>query len=346
LAAQFPDPLFIDCEGGTDSYDVARFPAPTSWEQLLDEVRQVIADPTVCGTLVIDTIDWAEAQAIRSICAKYQNSSIEDFGWSKGYTYLNEEMGRLLNLLTEVRDKGINVVLTAHMALRTVTQPDDTGAYDRYELKLKTAKNGNNSQMVKEWADMVLFLNWKQFVVEDSKTGKKKATGGRERVMYANHTASFDAKNRFNLPDELPLSFQSIAHLFGDRTEKKVKDTFGAENVKVIDDRPKPEPTPAPVQPQKPAASTEFDQLQKVWKPVDYTPDEIAEMAKLPKALQDLMNANYVHPEEIQFVTSQKGYFPKDQPVSTYPKDFIEGCLIGAWNSVFETIKKERELPF
>ena len=33
-------------------------------------------------------------------------------------------------------DAGINVVLTAHAQIRKFEQPDEMGAYDRYELKL------------------------------------------------------------------------------------------------------------------------------------------------------------------------------------------------------------------
>lgn len=70
FAADFPDPLFIDTEGSTNVYDVARLPAPTSWTMLLDEVREVIKNPTCCKTLVIDTIDWAEQLCVGHVCAK------------------------------------------------------------------------------------------------------------------------------------------------------------------------------------------------------------------------------------------------------------------------------------
>ena len=39
FAAQFPDPLFIDTEDGTKDMDVARTPAPSSWEMLLEQVE-------------------------------------------------------------------------------------------------------------------------------------------------------------------------------------------------------------------------------------------------------------------------------------------------------------------
>jgi len=343
LAASFPDPVFIDCEGGTDSYDIARFPRPTSWEMLLQEVQQVIDTPSMCSTLVIDTIDWAEAKAIESICAKNKVAGIEDFGWSKGYTYLNEEIGKLLNKLSEVIDKGVNVVLTAHMAVRTITLPDDAGSYDRYELKLKTAKNGNNSQLVKEWADMILFCNFKQYVVEDSKTKKKKATGGKERVMYTSRTSVYDAKNRFGLPDELPMKFESIAHLFASAPEKKAKDLFGAQNVEVI-----PESVPASASVSAPEAPMPPN-IESMWVPTPYSPEEQAEMQKYDPRLVDLMKANDVHANEIEWVAAdQKGYMPKGQSLGEYPADFIQQWVIPFWSNIMQMITERRDktLPF
>lgn len=98
FAAQFPNPLFIDTEGGTKHMDVARTPKPTSWVMLLGLVKECIADPSLCGTLIIDTMDWAELLCSRYVCDKAQKKSIEEFGYGKGYTYLMEEFGALLNM--------------------------------------------------------------------------------------------------------------------------------------------------------------------------------------------------------------------------------------------------------
>lgn len=72
FAAQFPNPLFIDTEGGTKHMDVARTPKPTSWVMLLGLVKECIADPSLCGTLIIDTMDWAELLCSRYVCDKNQ----------------------------------------------------------------------------------------------------------------------------------------------------------------------------------------------------------------------------------------------------------------------------------
>jgi hypothetical protein len=93
--------------------------------------------------------------------------------------------------------------------MRKFEQPDEMGAYDRWEMKLtkKTAP------MLKEWADMVLFCNYKTEVITDQNTKSKKATGGR-RVMYAAHHPCWDAKNRFSLPDQMDMSFEPLEALF------------------------------------------------------------------------------------------------------------------------------------
>ena len=99
LAAKFPRPLFIDTEGSTRHMDVQRTERPTSWAMLLELVRCIKADPGLCSTLVIDTADWAEQLCITSICDSKRISGIEDMGYGKGYVYVAEEFGRLLNLL-------------------------------------------------------------------------------------------------------------------------------------------------------------------------------------------------------------------------------------------------------
>ena len=87
FAAAFPEPLFIDTEGGTAHMDVRRIDRPQSWEELLTIVNEVAADPNVCKTLVLDTADWAEALCVAYVCQKYKQNSIESFGYGKGYEY-------------------------------------------------------------------------------------------------------------------------------------------------------------------------------------------------------------------------------------------------------------------
>ena len=213
LAAQFPGAVFIDTEGSTTHMDVARFETPSSWQMLLNEVQYVIDHPDICKTLVIDTADWAERMEIEELCKKKGWDGLEGAGYGRGYQYSAEEFGKLLNKLTEVIHKGINVVMTAHAQLRKVELPEEMGAYDHWEMK--TSKKV--APMIREFMDAVFFLTYKTVIINvDGKgqtKGKNKAQGGR-RVMHTNHTPFWDAKNRFGLPDEIPLDFKEIAHIF------------------------------------------------------------------------------------------------------------------------------------
>ena len=206
LAAKFPDPLFIDTEGSTKEMDVARLDKPTSWEFLLSEL-EFVRMQRPCKTLVIDTIDWAEQLCIKCVCDRAGKKGIEDFGWGNGWTYEKEEFERFLTALEAIVNAGINVVLTAHAALRKFEQPDEMGSYDRWEMKLGKKTTNYIAPLVKEWADLVLFANYKVISVAADKDGKKHKAQGGKRIMYTSHHPCWDAKNRYGLPEEIPMDY-------------------------------------------------------------------------------------------------------------------------------------------
>lgn len=341
FAAEFPNPVFIDTEGSTDNMDVARLDKPTSWTMLNNEVAFIKANPTECGTLVIDTIDWAEALAVADVCAQHGKKGIEDFGWGKGYTYVQEEMGRFLNSLSDLVDMGINVVLTAHAQIKKFEQPDELGSYDRYELKLGQKTGSKTAPLVKEWADMVLFANYKTLVMT-AENGKKKAQGG-ERVMYTNHRPAWDAKNRHSLPDELPFNYAGIAHIFAEQTTQTTQPT---------NPQPTPQTTSAPPQNAPEDAQTELpiDMSQVADKPqAEQAPMQQEYNSNLPTSLTDLMKQENVTEDELKQVAYIRGHFPLGTPIENFPPDYW-GMIVAHWNETLEVIKNQvrtdPELPF
>lgn len=334
FASQFPDPVFIDTEGSTDNMDVARMDKPTSWAMLKNEISFIKANPGACKTLVIDTIDWAEQLAVDYVCSQHQKNGIEDFGWGKGYTYVQEEIGRLLNSLSELVDNGINVVLTAHAQIKKFEQPDEMGSYDRYELKLGQKTSSKTAPLVKEWADMVLFANYKTIVMTTD-TGKKKAQGG-ERVMYTNHRPAWDAKNRHGLPDQLPFAYDSIAHIFNAPAPQAPQ--------------AQPEPTPAP-QPEEQPKSEINEQLTEIAQEVAQEMGRVQAPTSgtLPQALLDLMAPHNVTENELQEVAYIRGHFPMGTPIENFPSNYWD-MIVANWNATLEVIqnqvRKDPELLF
>lgn len=337
FASMFPDPLFIDTEGSTARMDVARTETPTSLAMLMQFLTEIRDNPPGCKTLVIDTIDWAERLCITAVCAKNSKTGIEDFGYGKGYSYVYEEMGRILNLLNDIWERGIHIILTAHAAIRKFEQPDEMGAYDRWELKLINSTKCNSCAMVKEWADMVLFANYKTFTVAADKDGKKMKARGGEHVMYTAHTPCWDAKNRFNLAPELPFDFAQIAHIFGQSAPVPAASANPAPVQQTAPPAPPAPPKPAPPEP-APLSVSDLEEFQPI--------ENIGIPDGIPPALADLMRQNNVTESEIQLVVGMRGYFPENMPIANYPPDFVQGVLIGAWAQVFGMIQENRKLPF
>lgn len=306
FASQFPDPLFIDTEDSTLHMDVKRFDKPTSWTMLLQQV-QYVKQNKPCQTLVIDTMDWAEDICKRHLMAANGWSGIDSEGYGKKFVALAKEMGGLLNLLSDVVDVGINVVVTAHAMLRKKEEPDEMGAYDRYELKLEK----KTAPIVKEWADMVLFANYKTTIITDSKTDSKKATGG-QRMMYTTHRPAWDAKNRIGLADELPFEFAQIAQALNEVTPgvQPATTTSEPEKTTVVDSAPVDLPP-----------TNENFAPERTTEPIP---------AVVPRAMADLMTTDKVTVDEIMQIIYQGGFMPVDTPLENIPED-LWNYLVTNW---------------
>lgn len=351
FAAMTPGPVFVDVEGSTDDMDVLRLPKPESWTMLLETVRFVITNPTQVGTLVIDTADWAERLCVQHVCAAHHANSIEAVagGYGKGYAILAEEYGNLLNLLSEVADRGVNVLLTAHANVRKFEQPDEMSAYDRWGLKLTNTKAGNGTaSIVKEWAKTVLFMTYKTYAVKNE-TKTAKGQGGKH-VIYTSHHPAYDAKNRIGLPDEIDIEGitempASLAVLF----KTPAKASASAPSNEAPKDTHVAEPT----------AQEETDAAERhenrVHGGTDKTNAEIAvepvhpPAVNRPKhlaALDQLMAKDDVTDEDVRKVVADKGYFPFATEVEKYPADFVEGVLVTAWPKVLEAINAAKQTSF
>ena len=339
FASQFPDPVFIDTEGGTKQLNVARLPAPTSWAMLLDEVAEVAHGGVPCGTLVLDTADWAERLCIEAVCARFKVKGIEDFGYGKGYTYVKEEFAKLLDALGEAVEHGCHVVVTAHAQISRFEQPDAVGSYDRWTMK--TSKQV--APLLREWCDMLLFANYKIVVEKDGAgaNAKNKASGGK-RMLYTTHNPCWDAKNRFNLPDEVPFEFASIAACISTAPAQPAV----AVPLATIDPQPletkKPD-KPVMVEDEPPAHPAPT--LQQM--AAEAQPKIAAELDALgyPAALRDLMVPENIDDAILRHAVFQRGCYPEDMPVAKYAPELI-GNIVAKWPQWLAFIRENSDIPF
>jgi len=333
LASHFPNPLFLDLEGGTNHMDVARMPVPSSWTMLKQFLGEFRRDTMGYSTLVVDTADWAERMCTDHICAERGLESLggqNDYG--RSYNLLYVEWAKFLDFLTEIRDAcGVHVVLLAHAHMRKFEQPDEAGAYDRWELKLER-KTG---QIMKEWADTVLFGNYRTIVVEVD--NKKKAQGGK-RVIYTTHHPCWDAKNRLNLSDQLDMPPDGLPPELAAAVETVPPTMQANQPVQPIQPiqptQPVPQPQTAPQQPTVAQAAHPAPQTP---------PRAIVDSTAFNTKLYDLMSMHGVSEQEIQAVVAAKGYYPVQTPIGNYDEKFVDGVLVAAWEKVYAAIQAQRE---
>jgi DNA polymerase III delta prime subunit len=204
FGADAPSPIFIGAEDGTRHLDVARFPAPETVQDVFEAVRVLTADAHEYQTLVLDTLDWVEPLIWREVCRRDNVSNIEEVGggYMKGYTVAVDEWRKLVAALERLQaTKRMHVVLLAHSHIKTFKNPEGED-YDRYEIKLHPKASG----LVKEWCEAVLFAR-EETLVHKAKGKRPKGVGVGARIIYTERSGAYDAKNRYTMPAEIPLSW-------------------------------------------------------------------------------------------------------------------------------------------
>lgn len=213
FAAEAPEPVFICPEDGipAGAGEVAHFPAPEGgwkWQDILDAITSLALGEHNHKTLVVDTLDWLEPILWEHVCEQDGVASIElvGGGYGKGYQAALDQWRVFLSYIERLSSlKNMNVILLAHSAIRTFKDPQSDG-YDRYELKIHKFPAG----LFKEWPDAVLFAQHETAVSKDKRTKRVRGVSTGARIMHTVWDAAFDAKNRYGLPAEMPLSWSEL----------------------------------------------------------------------------------------------------------------------------------------
>ena len=208
FAAGAPDPIFILTEDGLGSLDVEHFPIATSLDNVMDAIGALYAEDHPYKTVVLDSLDWLEAIIHREMEAKHD---AKDLAYGKGAMIAAQQWREVLDGLNALRnDKQMTVILLAHNTIKRFDSPE-VEPFDRYQPKLQERSNA----VVREWADAVMFANYKTIVKKDdvgfNKTVARGISSG-ERMLFTTERPAYMAKNRYNLPDSIPLTWDAFAN--------------------------------------------------------------------------------------------------------------------------------------
>jgi hypothetical protein len=203
-AAGAPRPIFLDCEGGLADIEADKSPRLRTIDDVLGALRWLWESPHDYQSVVLDTVDWVERMIHAKVCQDDGVKSIEKAagGYGKGYIAAATEFEKLLaNMESLSRKRGMNLILLGHCSPVKVLNPE-AETYEQWAPDLHKAA----SSVLREWCDEVFFASYRTLfrTVGDSKQ-RTLAVGDDERYIRTRHGAAVQAKNRLNLPEELPM---------------------------------------------------------------------------------------------------------------------------------------------
>lgn len=207
FGASAPNPIFILTEDGLGNIKSEHFPLATSFSEVLDAISALYSEDHNFKTVVLDSLDWLDNLIWSDINQKHDEKAL---AYGKGAMIAADYWRNVLEGLSSLRDhKEMAVILIAHSEIKRFDSPE-VEPFDRYQPKLQA----RSSALVQEWCDAVLFANFKTIVKKDdvgfNKTVSRGITTG-ERLIYTTEKPAYLAKNRFGLPDSLPLTWNAFA---------------------------------------------------------------------------------------------------------------------------------------
>ena len=210
FATSADKPVVVATEDGLGKINVPHFPLARSFDEVMEALAALYSEAHDYRTVVIDSVDWLEPLVWQRTCKDNGWRSIEDPGYGKGYIAAIDLWRQYLDGLNALRDdRRMTVIQIAHTDIKRFDSPEHD-PYDRYVIKL----HSRASALLQEHSDVVSFANYRISTVKSDVGFNKKvnrALGSGERVLYTAERPAFLAKNRYGLPDVLPLDWQAFA---------------------------------------------------------------------------------------------------------------------------------------
>lgn len=206
-----PKVLFLTAalENGGGDLEYDRIVIET-WAELISTLNQLVLDSQGYEALALDSMSAFEKLAGEAVKLQANAESLDDIEFGKGAKKSADKMCSLLVLLDKIRARQrMHIFLLAHAHIRPFADP--LGAtFDRYELRMEKG----TAPLVTAWADMQLFACFDSTVRKGRKEAGAMEKGkltAEKRMLYTTKDVGFDAKNRYNLPDELPLDWKAFS---------------------------------------------------------------------------------------------------------------------------------------
>lgn len=207
FGSQAPNPIFIPTERGLDQIGATRFPQPETFEEFRNCCAAIGKTKThQFKTLVIDTADGLEALIWAEVCQEARVTSLEKIPYGRGFVAAGTRWRALLGSLVKLSEH-INVLILCHSHIKSFDDPSLSDPYDMYRIKL----HDKSAEILRDFCDSILFANYDITLQKDHPNDPKgRGLHSGKRIIKTQANTGFEAKNRYHLPEEIPLEWKSL----------------------------------------------------------------------------------------------------------------------------------------
>jgi AAA domain len=131
LAREFPNPYFLMFEPGARGIAVKKTEV-RSWEQFLDIVDALEANPEYCDTLIIDTGYMAYERCFAWCLEDMGVSDPKEKSFGTVWKFIEKEFR---NAMIRLEDLGVGLIVVAHSKIKEIKDKDGN-AYDKLSIQL------------------------------------------------------------------------------------------------------------------------------------------------------------------------------------------------------------------
>ena len=207
FVANIDKSMIVQTEDGIGKIESDHFPVAKSWDEFMKNLESLRDEEHSYKCVGIDSLDWLEPLVWQKACDDNGWKSIEQPGYGKGYVEVLKYWREYIDILNDLRNNGMTIIQIAHNQIKKVEDPR-IEPFDRHELKL----HRKAADLLLEHSDACFFASFKLGTVKVQGKGGNmttKAVSG-ERVVYTQEKPAYLAKNRYGLPEELPMEWSVI----------------------------------------------------------------------------------------------------------------------------------------
>lgn len=198
----------IDGETGADGLPVSKTPTMTSFADLLAFMDYFIANECPYTRIVFDSTSALEPLINKDVCRRHDVDNVKKVkGFRVGEMEVQNTWLTFLNRCDQLREKGVEIVLTTHAKTKKYNAPDSEG-YDRYVPDLEEF----SAAIIDKWCDIVAFGH-KEILIKKDDLGfggerTRAMDGFGERFLFLEPSATRPGKRRpefSRMPSKVPL---------------------------------------------------------------------------------------------------------------------------------------------